>query len=232
MCGHRHNRARAVAHHNIVRNINRDFFAVDGIDRRQSVQFHAGFVFDQLRALKFGLFRAFGAIVFDRVHIGNTVLVFVNQRVFGRHNHKGHAEQCVGAGGVNPQGFGHIFQGEIHKCAAGFPDPIHLLLLYIRQVIHRFQAFEQFIGVFGDAQIPNIFGFLHHIAVANIALAALRVLIGQHHLAGRAVVDKRFVAERKPVFKHFQENPLRPLIIALFGGVNHTRPVERKADFF
>ena len=200
---HRHNRARAVAHHDIVGNINRDFLAVNRVYRGQTVNANAGFVFDQLGALKLGLFRTFRTISVNRVHVADFVGVFVDNRVFGRNNHKGYAEQGVGSCGVNAQRFGNIFEREVHERAAGFTDPVNLLLLDIRQIINLVKPVKQFVGVFGNPQIPNVFRLLNHFAVADVAFAALGIFIGQNDLTRRAVVDERLVTERKPVFKHF-----------------------------
>ena len=128
---HRHNRPRTVAHHHVIGNVNRNFLAVYGIHGNHTVKTHACFVFHQLCALKFCLFRAFGAVTFHRVHIGDFVFIFINNRMLGRHNHKGHAEQSIGARGVNAQGFGNILQREIHESTAGLANPVDLLLFDI-----------------------------------------------------------------------------------------------------
>ena len=65
-----------------------------------------------------------------------------------------------------------------------------------------FQALQQLIRVLGDAKIPNRFGFLDDIALADVTLSSLRVLVGKNDLAAGAIVDKGRIAEYKPLFKH------------------------------
>ena len=48
--------------------------------------------------------------------------------------------------------------------------------------------------------------------MADVALAALAVLVREDDLTGRAVVYERLIPEYQTLLKHFQENPLRPLI--------------------
>ena len=70
-----------------------------------------------------------------------------------------------------------ISEREVYERAFGFADPVYLLLLDVGEIIDLFKTGKQLIGVFGDTQIPNVLGFLNDIAMADIALAALRVLI-------------------------------------------------------
>ena len=66
--------------------------------------------------------------------------------------------------------------------------------------------------------------------MADIALTALRILIGKNNLTRGTVVDKSLVTECETVFKHLEENPLSPLIVALFGSVDYSVPIKREAD--
>ena len=66
--------------------------------------------------------------------------------------------------------------------------------------------------------------------MADIALAALRVLVGEHAFAARAVVDERLVAENESVLEHLEEDPLSPLIVVGIGRIDNAAPIEREAD--
>ena len=66
--------------------------------------------------------------------------------------------------------------------------------------------------------------------MADIALTALAVLVGENDLAGRAIVDKRLVTENKTVVKEFAEDPLCPFVIIISGSIDHTVPVKGEAD--
>ena len=68
--------------------------------------------------------------------------------------------------------------------------------------------------------------------MADIALAALAVLVGENDLAVRAVVDQRLVPEDKAVIKEFEEDPLGPLVVILPGCIYGSGPVKREADAF
>ena len=99
--GDRHDRARAVAHHNIVGDVDGDLLAGEGILRRETLKPYARLVLDELGALEFGLLRTLRAVGFDRVHVLYPALVLVDRRMLGSHDHEGHAEERVGAGRVD-----------------------------------------------------------------------------------------------------------------------------------
>ena len=230
MCRHGHDRAGAVAHHDIIGNVNRDLLAGQRIDRGQAVDLHAGLILDQLRALEFGLFRALRLVSIQLRDVCDLTAVLFDQRMLRRHDHEGHAVQRIRAGGVDPELLILLLDPEIDECARGLADPVLLLELDVRQIVNGLQPLQQLVCILGDAEIPDLLGLLDDLAVADVALAALRILIGQHDLAGRAVIHKRLVAEHKPVLEHLEEDPLRPLVVALLGRIDHARPVEREAD--
>ena len=68
--------------------------------------------------------------------------------------------------------------------------------------------------------------------MTNIALSALRILVGKNNLTGGAVVNKRLVSESETVLKHLEKNPLGPLVIVLLSGVDYTSPVKGETYFF
>ena len=94
------------------------------------------------------------------------------------------------------------------------------------------QTLKQLIGIFRYAKIPDVLGLLNNFAVADIALSALRILVGKDNLARRAVVDKRLIPESESMLKHFEENPLGPLVILLLSGVDYSCPVKGEAHPF
>ena len=97
--------------------------------------------------------------------------------MLGSHYHKGNSEESIGPCGVDPELFVCIFNGKIDECARRFADPVFLLQNDIGQEIDLFEPFEELIGILCDPEIPYILGFLDYLAVANIAVAALRILI-------------------------------------------------------
>ena len=44
--------------------------------------------------------------------------------MLGSDDHKGHAKEGVGTGGVNAELFVDLLEGEVDKCACGFADPV------------------------------------------------------------------------------------------------------------
>ena len=162
----------------------------------------------------------------------NHAAIFLKQRVLRRHHHKAHAEQGVRAGGIHSERILHTLtlHGEIDICALGAADPVDLLLLDILRIVHRIQPLQKLIGILRDAQIPNVLGSLHDLAVANIAFAPLRILIGKHHAAAGAVIHEGGIAEHKPAPEHLKKDPLRPFVVVFVRGIDHSVPIKRKAD--
>ena len=230
MCRNRHNCAGAVAHHDIVRDVNRDFLAGQRVHCGQAVDLHAGLVLDKLRALEFGFLRAFRLISIQRVNVLNLIAVLFDHRMLRRHDHKGHAVKRIRTCGIDTELLILLSDLEIDECTGGFADPVLLLELDVRQIVNGLQPLQQLVSILCDAEIPDLLGLLDNLTVADIALAALGILIGKHDLAGRAVIHERLVTEHKSVLEHLEEDPLRPLVVTLLGGIDHARPVKRKAD--
>ena len=175
--GNCHDRARAVSHHYIVGDEDRDLLAVDGVDRLESLDLKTGLILDQLRSLKLGLLGALVSVSVDGVHIGNAVLILVDHRMLGSHDHESHAEKRIGTGRIDLKFLIDAVDCEIHKSAGGFADPVNLLLLDSLGILHCVKAFQELVGVFGDLKIPDILGKLDDVGMADVALAALAVLV-------------------------------------------------------
>ena len=229
----RHDGAGAVTHHDVVRHEDGDFLAVDGVDRGQAVDLDAGLVLDELGPLELGLLRALFAVRFDGVHVADAVGILIDHRMLGSHDHEGDAEERVGTGRVDAE---RLIVGaldrEVDERAGGLADPVDLLGADVRQVVDFVETFEQLVGILRDAQVPDVLGLLDDVRVADVALAALGVLVRENDLTGRAVVDEGLVPEGKAVVEHLQEDPLGPLVVVLFGGVDDTGPVEGVTDLF
>ena len=130
-----------------------------------------------------------------------------------RHNHEGYAEQRVRSGGIDLQLLVCAVHGEIHEGAGGLADPADLLLLDAVRIIHFVESVQKLVRILGNPEIPDILRQLYHFAVADIALSALGVLVGENHLAVRAVVHQGLCSEHQAVLEQLQENPLGPLVI-------------------
>ena len=154
--GNRHNSARAVAHHDIVGDENRDPLAVDGVNRGETVELDACLVLDELSALELGLFAAFCAVFFDLVHIRDALGIFIDERMLGSHDHKRDSEKGVGAGGVYAHGLIRAGEGEVDERAGRAAYPILLLSLDVGGEIDVLEPVEELVGVFGYAQKPDV----------------------------------------------------------------------------
>ena len=151
VCRYCHDSSGTITHHYIVCNEDRDLLAVDRIDCLQALNLHTGLVFYQLGTLKLGLLRTLSTICLDSVHIGNTVCVFVNERMLRSHNHERHTEQGIRSGGIDLQLLIDAVYLEIYECTGRFTDPVYLLLFYISRIIYMIQTFQQFVCILGNS---------------------------------------------------------------------------------
>ena len=230
MCGNCHDRAGTVTHHDVVGDEDRDFLAVCGVDRGQTFDADTGLVLDKLGTLKFGLLCAFFLVCVQRVDVGDLCRILFDDRMLGRDDHESNAEHRVGTGGIDTQVIVGTADGEVCKCAFGTADPVFLLELDVGQIVYFIQTEQQLVCIFGDAQIPDVLGLLNDIGMADIALTALGVFVGKNDLTGGAVVDERGCTEDQTFVEHLAEDPLGPLVVALFGGIDNAGPVEGEAD--
>ena len=157
--------------------VNGDLLAGQGVDAVQTFDTQAGLFLHQLGALEFGFLGEFLAVGKDGVHVGDLLSILVDHGMLGSHDHEGYAEEGVGAGGVDFQALVGAGELEVDERAGGLADPVDLLLLDVLGILNGFQTLQQLIGVFGDAQIPDVLGLLDDIGVADVALTALAVLV-------------------------------------------------------
>ena len=230
MCRNCHDRACTVAHHDIVCDEDWNLLAIDRIDCCQSVDADTGLLLDKLCTLKLGLLCADITVCLNLTKILNLILILINQRMLRRDNHKGNAIKGIRSGRVNAKLLIQSVYLEIHKCSCRLSDPVDLLLLDICRIIYSIQSLEQLVCILRNAQIPYVLGSLYDIAVTDVAFSALAVLVGKDDLTGWAVVYERLVPEYQTLLKHFQENPLRPLIKIRIRCIDHAAPVKGKSD--
>ena len=98
-----HDRARAVSHHDVVSDKERDLLSVDRIDCANAFDLDACLILDHIDTLELALLLAFIAVSTDRIHIGDAVLVAVDQRMLRRDDHEGHAKKRIRSGRVNSE---------------------------------------------------------------------------------------------------------------------------------
>jgi hypothetical protein len=143
-----------------------------------------------------------------------------------RDNHEGDSEEGVTSGRIDAEAVIGSLDREVDESTLRPSNPVYLLLLDILGIIDILQALEQLVCVLCDAEIPDLLRELNDIIVADIALAALGILVGEDNLAVRAVIDKCRIAEHKPVLEQLEEDPLGPLVIVLICCVDYAAPVK------
>ena len=232
MCRYCHDRTGTVAHHYVICDKDRNLLSVHRIDRGKTIDADTGLILYKLGTLKLCLFRALIAICLNRIKVADAVFVLIDQRMLRCDYHEGNTVKGIRSRRVNAKLIFNAVYGEVYKCSGRFSDPVYLLLLDVCRIIHRIKPFQKLVCIFGDPQIPYIFGTLYDIAVADIAFSTLAVLIGKNDLTGRAVIYQRLVAEYKTLLKHFQKDPLCPFIEIRICRIDHAAPVKGEPNAF
>ena len=192
-----HDGARAVACQHVVRNVDRNGFAGEGIDGVRACS-HAAYTFRLGDAFAFrtllGLTDVFldGGPVFWRRQA-------VDPLVFGGDDHEGDAEDRVGAGGEYFEFPVRILDVEEDLSAFGAADPVALDLLQGVAPCEFVQSVEHALGVGRHAQKP----LLHALLLDRIAAAdrksVVHFVVGQHGSQLRTPIYHCVRAERKAV---------------------------------
>ncbi|MPM07237.1 hypothetical protein SDC9_53543 [bioreactor metagenome] len=228
--GNGHDRARAVAHEHIVRNPDRNLFAVDRVNRGDALQRFARFILCQFAALKIALGGGGFLVGAHGGEIRNPVRVFLHERMLGGDDHVGGSKQRIGAGGVNRQRVACSVEREIDQRAFAAADPVDLLGFDLFEIVHRVQIVDEALGVRGDFEHPLGAYHADDLPAAALADAVHDLLVGKADLAGGAEVDRDFRLVGKPLFKELQKDPLRPLIVVRVGRVDFPRIIKGIAE--
>ena len=227
--GNAHDRARAVARDDIVRDEYGHLSAVDGVDcvcaRHDARLFAvAG------KTVDFRDLGGFPDIILDGFPaLGSGD--FAHQRIFGGEHNIGHAESRVGAGGEHAEFLIATLDGKLDFAAVGFAYPVLLHELGLFGPVQLVQPLQKLLGVIRYLEKPLGEVLAHHRRPATLALALHDLLVGKHGVAGGAPVHGRFLAVGKPFLVHLQEQPLRPLVVLGRAGVKLVVPVVHRTDF-
>ncbi len=84
----RHDGTGAVTHHDIDGDIDGNLFPVDRVDAGKAVNAHTGLILDELGPLKLRLLGTLSAVGLNVFHVGNSVFVFINERMLRSHDHE------------------------------------------------------------------------------------------------------------------------------------------------
>ena len=229
---HGHDRARAVAGQDIVRDEDRDPFAVDRVDRLRA-QGETGLLAVGRQALDLG---AAPSLHHVGLHLGLAIRVGQpgDEWMFGREDHERRAEQRVRAGREDAQrvATGLVLIGgdfEVDLGALGPADPVGLHDLDRLRPVQPGKV-QQFVGVGGRAQEPLLQVALldRGAAPPTAPLRALDLLAGQRPIVG-APVHRGHRTVSEPRLQETQEEPLVPLVVLGIGGHHLRLPGERRA---
>ena len=223
--GHGHDRAGAVVHQDVVGDPDREALAVDRV-RRVMAGEDAG-----LLRLGGAVLRAARAGV-ARVRLRLLARVRLDERMLGRDDEEGRAEQRVRARREDRDVEVEVVDAEEDLGALGAADPVALdRLRPLRPLAAGRQlVLEQLVGVRGRLEEP-----LRHVPqlderAAALAVAVDDVLVRDHRLVVRAPVDRRFLPVREPFLVELQEQPLRPAVEARVVRGDLAVPVDRPAE--
>ena len=235
VCRYGHDRAGAVAHHDIVGDEDRDLLTGDRVDRRQTLDAYTSLLLHELCTLELRLLRCLVTVVHDGVPVRNLILVLIERRMLRSDDHEGDAIEGITTGGIDLElvidGLSCLISElEVHERTGAAADPGHLLLLDGLRIIDIIESLQETVRVLCDAEIPYILRKLYDIAVADVALAALGILVRKNDLAVRAVVDEGLRTEYEIMLIELLKDPLGPLVVILMRGRDLTAPVEGEAD--
>ena len=249
-----HDRAGAVAHHDVVGDPHGDLLAVDRIGGEGAGE-DAGLVLVHVAALHVGLGGAGLDVGFD-----GFLLVgggdFRDVGMLRREHHVGGAEQGVGT--RREDGDRVAIELEIHLRAFAAADPVLLEQLDAFRPVERVELVDQALGILGDPQHP----LAQRAAFDGVALAAplFDFLVGEDGAEVGRPVDGGFVDEGEadgvdlfagPAFRfqlgyglglagflvevrrvQLQEDPLGPADVFGIGGGDLAVPVVAEAEGF
>ncbi|MNH11884.1 hypothetical protein D3C79_714120 [compost metagenome] len=157
------------------------------------------------------------------------------QRVFGGDGDVGGAHQRVGTGGEDLEGAfvadaGQV-ERELHFHAARLADPVALhgldLLRPARQLV---EAFQQLVGVVGDAEVVHRDFALLDQRARTPATAVDDLFVGQYGLVRRVPVHGTVLAVDDAFLEQAGEQPLLPTVVVGLAGGDFTCPVDGQAQ--
>ena len=98
-----HNCARTIRNENVIRNKNRNFCIVNGVNCLYAFKLNACLFLNKLGALKVRFFRRFDLIFSDSIYIRKLVSPLFDKRMLGRNYHICSAKKCIGTSCINHQ---------------------------------------------------------------------------------------------------------------------------------
>ena len=225
---HGHDRARAVAHQDVVGDPDRDALAAHRVDDDPSrVDAALGLV---LCALLLGEGRGAPHVVEHLLLVLGAGDEARELGVLGREHEERRAVERVGARREDGQVELELGLVEAHLRAVRAADPVPLHREHaIGPVLEQRHVVEQAIGVGRDLEVPLLEGARLDEAAAALAVPVDDLLVREHGLVDRAPLDRRVLLVGEPALVQLQEDPLRPAVVLRLVRRELARPVDRPA---
>ena len=223
-----HDRTGAVVRKHVIRGVDRQPFAVHGIDR-VALQENTGFRSISSEALDIGGLLHLVEVGVEFGFGGGAGSKFGGEIGVGSDDEERRTEQRVRTRRVHGNRGFTTFDGERHLCTGGAADPValHEQNLLGPVALELLHVVEQPIRVLRDAQVPLRELLLRDNGVAALAQALHDLLVREHRLTRRTPVHGRCLAVRESALVHLEEEPLVPVVVLRITGVEHPIPVER-----
>ena len=225
--GHGHDRSGPVLHQHVIGDPDRDLLLVDRVGR---IAAREDAVLLLLLALGGRAPRRAAHVVEDGGLLLRSRDEPRDQRVLGREDEEGRAEERVRPG--REDGYVHVqvVDPEEDIGALGAADPVALDGQDALGPLHLPHLVQQMVGVGRDLEEP-----LREVARLDLAAAALAaavhdLLVREHGLVVRAPDDGRLLAEGEVGLVQLQEQPLRPAVVLGLVCRDLARPVDRPAE--
>ena len=222
MGGDGHDRARAVAHQDVVGDVDGDLFSVSRVDGVGSCK-DAGLLPGRVGAVDLAHPRGpldVGAHLFGLFR-GRYLLY---GRMLRAHHEERGAEERIGAGGEDLDG-AVVFDVEAYFGAFGAPDPVPLQSL---DPLWPFDVGEvqELLGIVRDLEEPLRQILLYDRRPATLAAPVWPhdLLPGQRGVVPGAPVDGRLLAVGQPLLEELDEEPLVPTVV--LGVAGHDLGIE------
>ena len=229
MRGNAHDGAFAVAHEDVVGDVDFDGLARDRVTHEEA----RGNAFLFLGGDVGFADAALAAFFNEGLEVGTAFGETQCERMLGGDRDEGDAHQGVGTRRVAGEElfFAVDFIGEGKRHAFGTADPVFLhaadLFGPAREL---FDVVEKFLGVLRDTEVVAGDFTLFHDRARAPAAAFDHLFVGEDGLVDRVPVDDLGLAVGDALFVHLQEEPLVPTVVVGLAGGDFSRPVEGEAE--
>ncbi len=227
MCWNCHDCPGSIRHQHVVGNPDRHLLAIDGIDG-ESASEHARFVTVRSQSINFAGTSGHVSISCDGFSLA-FYSEFIHERMLRCQDHEGGSPQCVWTCGEHGNRI-VVLCGEDDFCALGSADPV--LLHFddvVRPLLQRVEIIEQLLSILGDLEEPLLQGSWLWRCATAFALATDDLLVGQHGVACRAIIDRGFLLVGQSCFVQLDEQPLCPFVVVGQTGGDLAIPIELHA---